>query len=353
MNVGIDVENLVRLKADLLTLGIKGDVQRLRSGGGGIAGAGFEICDLTISAPLRSSSPFKLVKKDGEHVLTKNGVRIGKVSLPPYPKYYELKTEDGIPYSKYVALDGMNCLVTSLSRKCIHWNTGKKCSFCSIQLGDPVWDKNPEILAEAVSIAYQEDKNRHLVITSGTFPDRDATARRVAEAIRVIRQHCDIPIQVQIEPVRKELIDEIYMAGADSIGFNIESFDPYVRSRHIPAKEDLKKYLSSWNYALKLFGDNQVSSWIILGLGEREDVTKAGLELVASSGVIPFIAPLNPPKPSGKSLRPPASEYLLRVSAFAAEKMKEYGVSPRKSISGCTRCGGCSLVGDLTHYLTH
>ncbi len=343
-----DLENTIRLKAELLTLGVAGDIQKLRSGGGGIAGVGLRIGDSTVSAPLRGSSPYKIARMGGEPALTKDGVRVAKVSLPPYPRYYELKTGDGVPYSKYVALDGMDCLVTSLSRRCIYWSSGKKCSFCGIQFGDPVWDKDPEILAEVVVKAYQEDKNRHLVITSGTFPDRETTAKNIAEAVKAIKERCDIPVQVQIEPVRKDLIDKIYMAGADSIGFNIESLDPYVRSKHIPAKEDLKKYISSWNYALQLFGENQVSTWVILGLGEREDVTKAGLELIASTGAIPFVAPLNPPQLSKKALKPPSTEYLLEMSVFAADKMKEYGLTPRKSASGCTRCGGCSLVGDLT-----
>lgn len=343
------LKNTVRLKAELLTLGVGGDVRGLRSGGGGILGAGFRIGNTTVSSPIRESSPYRIVRVEGEPVLTKNGVEVSRVYFPPYPRYYDMKTRDGVPFSKYVALDGTECLVTSISRRCIYWSSGKRCSFCGIQLGNPVWEKDPHILAEVVFHAYQEDKNRHLVITSGTFPDRESTARKIARAVRAIKEVCDIPIQVQLEPVRNELIDEIYMAGADSIGFNIESFDPYIRRKHMPGKEDLKKYISSWNHALQLFGENQVSSWVILGLGEREDVTRAGLELTASVGVIPFIAPLNPPKAAQKLLKPPGAEYLLGMSVFAADRLKEYGLSPRKSISGCARCGGCSLIGDLVH----
>jgi radical SAM protein (TIGR04043 family) len=343
-----DVKNadIPRLKADLLTLGVKGEVQKLRGGGGGIAGIGFKIKGSTVSAPPRSYSPYEIINLDGEWILTKNGDEISKLLLPVYPKYYRLKTREGIPYNKYVALDGLECLVTSLSRKCVHWSSGRRCSFCSIQHGNPVWNKDPETLAEIVLEAYREDKNRHLVMTSGTFPDREVTAKNIAEAVRAIKERCDIPIQVQLEPIRNDLIEEIYAAGADSVGFNAESFDPYVRAKHVPAKKDLKSYMASWNYAIELFGENQVSSWIILGLGERENVTKAGLELIASIGVIPFVAPLNPPH---VSLRPPDPEYLIRLSKFAAEKMKEYGLSPKKSAAGCIRCGGCSLIGDMLY----
>jgi biotin synthase-related radical SAM superfamily protein len=97
-----------------------------------------------------------------------------------------------------------------------------------------------------------------------------------------------------------------------------------------------------------LFGKNQVSSFIILGLGEKPQSAIEGVKLLCDMGVYSFIVPLRPipGTPLGMT-PPPKSDYMISIYEQAAVILKESGLSWKNSKAGCVRCGACSGLPDF------
>lgn len=338
-------------KLKLLLFGVRASRKPLRKGGGGpTGGLGFRVNDgSVVSAPVLQSyvreSPFRVEEAGGKYFLLLEEKRIGRVEFP-VAEYYTRPVEN-VPAGKLVALDGYDTLVSAVSRKCIHWDSGKKCSFCSIQrnLKNAVIDKQPELLAQAVKIAYEEDKNRHLTLTTGTVNFRDKGALRLAEAVRVIKSEVDIPIHVQIEPVDRTYLELLYESGADTVGIHVETFDRSLRKTVVPGKPDIDEYLESWGVAVDIFGEWNVSSWLIIGLGESLDSVLTGFRVMLENTVYPFVAPFRPP-PHMSAERPDA-KYHMNVLEKLKEALEDSDESIPEFHSGCPKCNGCSFVSEL------
>ncbi|WP_456368886.1 radical SAM protein [Geoglobus sp.] len=337
-------------KLKLLIYGVRADRRPLRRGGGGpTGGLGFRIGESVVSAPVLQSyarnSPFVIEKKDEDYHLAYSGETIGTVEFPK-AEYYD-QTIDGISAGRIVALDGYDTLVSAVSRKCVHWQNGMRCSFCSIQqnLSGAVADKNPEQVARAVRVAYEEDRNRHLTLTTGTAPTPDKGAVRLAEVVKAVKAEVDIPVHVQVEPVGREFLELLYESGADSIGIHVETFDPLLRKRVVPGKPGVDEYLKSWSAAVDVFGEWNVSSWLLTGLGESRESIIHGLKTMLEHAVYPFIVPYRPPPFTSSSS--PDIRYQLSVLRDVKETLSDSEETVPRFRSGCPRCNGCSFVGEL------
>ncbi len=330
-------------KAELIVLGVKTDLEPLRRGGGGpIGGIGFRVNGSTVSAPVKQryvrNSPYYI----REGYLYRLDKRIGKVELPK-AKYYSHKV-NGIPAGRIVALDGYDALVSAVSRRCIHWKD-RRCIFCSIQenLKEAVVEKSAEMIAEVVKIAYEEDKNRHLTLTTGTVNPTDKGALRLAEVTERVKKEVDIPIHVQVEPVDRKYIEILYEAGADTIGIHVETFDEKIRSRVVPAKPNIDEFTKCWEDCVNIFGEWKVSSWLLLGLGESLKSVIEGFKKMAEKTVVPFIAPFRP-SPSS-TLNKPNPNYVKKV--YFKISGLDIDINLKKFSAGCPRCNGCSAIGEL------
>jgi radical SAM protein (TIGR04043 family) len=338
-----------RTKLELLVLGVRAPFVPLRRGGGGpVGGIGFAIKDSIVSAPaiqeFVKASPYAIVEGKGRFWLYREEEKIGKIRLPK-ANYYDYRIK-GISAGRYVALDGVNALVTAVTRRCIHFDSGRKCVFCVIKENvqeSQILDKAPEDITEAVKVAYEEDRSRHLTLTTGTPKLTDKGAVRYAEVARKIRAEIDIPMHAQIEPVSKEYLEILYSSGIDTIGIHVETFDEKIRKAVVPGKPEIEAYLESWENALDIFGEWNASSWILVGLGESVESVVRGFRAMVERGIYPYIAPYRPPpKAVGKTdLR-----HVLRVYEALKDLKGEYDIKLRFR-AGCPRCTGCSAILEL------
>ena len=80
------------------------------------------------------------------------------------------------------------------------------------------------------------------------------------------------------------------------MGIHVESFDPEVLARVAPAKArtGIERYFETWEHAVERFGEGQVSTYVILGMGEDPELTVDGCKRAIDIGVYPFIVPLRP-----------------------------------------------------------
>lgn len=305
------------------------------------------------------STPYTVASNNGALYLEKDGARILKVAFPPAPRFYALKTEDGIPYKKIALLHGKNCLASTVHQDCIYWNSPLRCKFCGIRVslenGQTVRNKSGGQLAEVAAKASELDHVSHVTLTTGTSDAADKGIQQLAHVAAAIKKKTVLPIHVQCEPPSDlRYLDRLYENGVDTVGIHVESFDPQVLSRIAPAKAriGMDSFKRTWKRAVELFGRNQVSSFIIVGLGENPVTVLEGSEFLAKIGVYPFIVPLRPiPHTHLENVSPPPPEYLLDIYRKVSVITKKFNLSAQKSKAGCVKCGACSALSDFEENL--
>ncbi|MFX0031375.1 MAG: radical SAM protein [Candidatus Hodarchaeota archaeon] len=284
---------------------------------------------------------------------TNSNASFGRLKLVSNPEYYNpnYMTSDGIPMKKIALVHGLDCLASTIYQKCVYWACGEGCKFCGIELslksGDTILEKTPQQMIEVIKAAIAEGRCNHMTLTSGTDETDDKGANRYTKLLEEIKNHYpELPLHVQIEPLDDlNYIRKLKEAGADTIGIHIEVLDENIRKELTPGKyhipyEDFEK---NWEYALKIFGKNQVETFILTGFGENYENLINDLERIIHLGVIPFITPVR--SILGKKDMPLTDhELLVKIYQKASNLLKEYGVNPLENKAGCVRCGGCSAI---------
>jgi len=348
-----------RLKVDLQYFGVKIPPLRERiraTGAGPASNITFLINDIPINAPvtdfLTQTSPYEIRKNFNGFELFKLDRYIADVQLPPIPSFYNKKTAKGIPYYKIALFHGNDCIATTVFQKCDLWREGLQCKFCAIEFslknGDTIPVKSPDELAEVACHAKLYDNVSYFTLTTGSSKQPEDLIKHLCSCINAIKTKSCLPVHIQISPMGSlQCIKELYDSGADTIGIHIESFDEKVRNELLPGKNriDIKTYTLFWKEAVNIFGKNQVSSFIVTGLGESMDSVIEGSEMLCEIGVYPYIVPLHPvpqtPLGLKKSLEP---EKQIEIYEAVSRFLKKYNLSWKNSLAGCVRCRSCSAL---------
>jgi len=360
----MDTEEVLRLKVRLLTEGAvisEGEYTGRKGGAGPVGGRYFLLPNgRTVGIPIRTGEQAEVFNsatleptEDPEIWLYDSSI---KLKVVPKPRFYDLKTKDGIPYPQLALLHGDRTLATTVYQSCKYWSNGSQCKFCTIPLshrsGDTVLEKVPEHIAEVVLAAEKEDVIDDVLLTTGTPESEDMGIERLIKVIEAIRKVSKLPIAVQFEPpVDKDTIREIANAGANAVGMHIESADEAIRKEMTPGKHQygsLDLYKRSWKYALELFEKGHVSTFILHGLGEDPLNTLSLIEELSEVGVMPVVAPVRPSRGSLlANYKPTYAGQLDEAVEFYKEVGKilfKHELNPKETLSGCHRCGGCTPI---------
>jgi radical SAM protein (TIGR04043 family) len=344
----------VSTRVDLALLGIRGRPPVSRTAGAGPSDDGHLVIDGRPAAiPLNPQSPFVF---DGAKVLL-NGEDSGlDVSVIDRPRFYDLQTAEGVPYEKIARLHGRNVLATTVLQTCIRYAEDQRCRFCSIEeslRSDATTAvKRPAELAEVAEAAVRLDGIEHMVMTTGTSAGSDRGARHLARCVRAVKSAVPgLPIQVQCEPPTDlAVLAELRDAGADAIGIHVESLDDDVRRRWMPGKATvpLSQYRDAWREAVRVFGRNQVSTYLLVGLGEDPEELIAGAGELIEMGVYPFVVPFRP-HPGTLAVDvdgagAPDSATVEKVSREVADALRLAGMAGADQKAGCAACGACGIL---------
>lgn len=348
--------NNTRLKIELLCQGARTaeSIEKGRRGGAGPTGGQYFTLpdDTCIEIPLQgkfvANSPYTLTQAQKKWLIRSGESCLAEVKPVPRPKFYDKKTSDGVPMSKIAVLHGKDCLASTVYSKCVYWAIGKQCKFCGIELGpaDRQIQKKPAQLGEVAEEAFKEGVAKHVTLTTGTPPGSDKGALLLSEATKTIKEHVNLPVHVQLEPPQKEkFLETLFHAGVDSVGLHIESFDWRVFRAVCPAKPVFKDYFKAWRSAVELFGECQVSTFVIAGLGETDESILEGVEKTATIGVIPYLIPLRPISGTAfENQNPPKPKRMTTLYQKVAETLHKIGLDPSKNKAGCVKCGACSAL---------
>ena len=347
-----------RLLVELQSLGVRvieedADALPGRRGGAGPSDALFLwVRGLPLTVPAHADfvrvSPYTLRKAGRKAQLFRDDEYVAPVTVPRRPRIYDMETADGVPYWK-IALLHLDSIASTVVQKCIYWGTQEQCGFCGIELtrGEqtiPV--KTPAQLAEVCTAARDHDHAVDVTLTTGSLNRRDRGAIYISRCAYAIKEASGLPIQVQFEPPDDlAVLQHVHDAGVDAVGIHIETFDPEVLARVAPGKAQcgVDGYFRCWERAVEVFGRGRVSTYVILGMGERRDVTLAGCERAIRLGVYPFVVPLRPvPGTLMEGVAPPDPDYVAHVYRAVSALLADHGLDHVEAVAGCARCQACS-----------
>ncbi|MEI4474065.1 MSMEG_0568 family radical SAM protein [Frigidibacter sp. MR17.24] len=315
--------------------------------------------DTTVMVPVHTApafdSPFVVEAPDpgGEAIVRRDGAEIARVRFPNRPRFFDLKTAEGVPYNHIAVLHSRDVLATTILQTCIRYESRKKtCQFCaigqSLAAGRTVAHKTPAQLAEVAKAAVALDGVKHMVMTTGTPPGKDRGAAVLAESAAAVKAAVDLPIQVQCEPPEDDAWHQrMKDAGADALGMHLEAVTPEVRERIMPGKASvpLSKYFSSFEAAVKVFGRGQVSTYILAGLGDTAEAILAMSERLVGIGVYPFVVPFVPISGTPLESHPaPDAAFMASVLEPLSRMVTGAGMSAADIKAGCGKCGACSAL---------
>ena len=234
-------------------------------------------------------------------------------------------------------------------QKCIYWDTPEQCGFCGIELTrgeQTISVKTPAQLAEVCTAARDYDHAVDVTLTTGSLNRRDRGAIYISRCAAAIKDACGLPIQVQFEPPDDlRVLDEVARAGVDAVGIHSETFDPEVLARVAPGKAQcgIEGYFRTWERAVDVFGRGSVTTYVLLGMGEREELIIEGCRRAIAMGVYPFVVPLRPvPGTLMADAEPPDPDYVGRVYGEVSLMLADAGFDHLDAKAGCARCQACS-----------
>lgn len=346
---------LASLVTDLQVRGLKVEVPlERREGGAGPSDSGMLwVGGFPITVPTDNAaaadSPYVLRAEDDGYAIFRDGERQADATTQQRPRFYDLRTSEGIPYWK-IGLLHLDSFASTVVQTCTYWGNADQCKFCGIELSlaaeRTIVKKSPAQLAEVAAAAKELDGAVDVTLTTGSSKGLDRGARYVARCGNTVKDATGLPVEVQFEPpVRLDVIDEVGDLGIDSVGIHVESFDPEVLAHVAPgkARTGIESYFGAWERAVEVFGEGQVSTYVILGMGEDPQLTVAGCRRAIDMGVFPFVVPIRPVAGSlMEDVSPPPREYAERIYHQVASYMSERGMDTTQPKAGCARCQACS-----------
>ncbi|MCM3886059.1 MSMEG_0568 family radical SAM protein [Frankia sp. R82] len=342
------------LRSELAVRGVALDAPVRRTGGAGPSDDGHVLLDgVGTALPIVATSRYRV----SEGRLLLDGADLGlDVEAVRRPAFYDLRTAEGVAYHQIARLHGADVLATTVVQTCIRYAEDQRCRFCAIEeslrAGATTAVKTPAQLAEVAEAAVRLDGIRHMVMTTGTSSGRDRGARHLTRCVRaVLAAVPGLAVQVQCEPPGDlAVLGELREAGAVSIGIHVESLDDEVRRRWMPGKGSvpLAEYRAAWREAVRVFGRNQVSTYLIIGLGEDPDELVAGAAELVELGVYPFVVPLRPIAGTlavdVDGALTPSAAVVADVTSRVAALLRAAGMTGADQRAGCAACGACSAL---------
>jgi radical SAM protein (TIGR04043 family) len=285
--------------------------------------------------------------------LWRAGEAIADITFPKQPRFYGLKTADGVPYWKLATLHAADVLATTVLQTCMRYGHRETaCQFCaigqSLAAKSTIPEKTPAQLAEVAKAAAELDGVKHVVLTTGTPRTPDRGAAVLADSARAIKAASGLPVQAQCEPPADfSWFSRLQAAGVDTLGLHLEAVTERVRQRIMPGKAEVPVsiYLHAFEESVRVFGRGQVSTYILAGLGDTREEILEMCERLVKLGVYPFVVPFVPIAGTALEHEPPPQPAFMRdVLDGVAAILADHQLKSTDIKAGCGRCGACSTL---------
>jgi hypothetical protein len=303
-----------------------------------------------------SRSPYHIMMKEGDLVLSKSKEKICKVEWIPRPAYYAKETSNCHKMVRIGQVGGEDCLFFCYQNYCSYFSQKEACLFCNLVSTSKTYDsvlkrKETEDIGEVAKTAFSEGNVKHILLTGGCF-NHQKEIELVGEILRSIREHTGLDrVPGTILPSPAKGSDEIkgyYDTGIKAIGFSMEIWDEKLYEAICPGKsKDVSHdtFLRSIETSVNIFGAGNVYAVFVMGLEPKKTFLEGVREITyLGANVVPFVWSPNP----GSKLeghRAPTSKWFIETILEASEIVYEGNVPPGAE-NHCYRCDGNSLLHD-------
>jgi biotin synthase-related radical SAM superfamily protein len=225
------------------------------------------------------------------------------------------------------------------------------CLFCTAGKERPM-DWPPERWVKVVLEANAKTPLDSVAITAGMPNGPEAMLERMVKVVEGVRKGLpEVPIGVEPNAVPKEGLERLKAAGADELKVNVQAANPVIFRKVCPGL-DWDEIIQCLEDGVEVFGRNNVSSNIIIGLGETEDDIVRILLALARMGVAANIRVLRInqvnrevlEKELGPDIGIKEPERVLRLVEAQRIIFEENGLDPGKFRTMCHSCGCCDLT---------
>lgn len=343
------------LRADLAVRGVRVEAPVRRTGGAGPSDDGhLVLLGLPTTLRVASDSPYSV---EGDR-LFKDGLLLeAEIAPVTRPAFYDLTTSDGVAMEQVARLHGKDVLASTVIQTCTRYaDEATRCRFCaierSLEAGVTTAVKTPAQLAEVAAAAVALDGVRSMVLTTGTTPGSDRGAAHLVRCVMaVLAAVPDIAVQVQCEPPGDlAWLRRLHTAGSRTIGIHAEALEERIRARWTPGKATvpLSAYDVAWDEAVRVFGRNRVSTYVLVGLGEDADELVEACGRLIDRGIYPFVVPFRPLAGTlavdVDGVSAPDPGLVAGISARVAAQLQAAGMRGADQGAGCAACGACGLL---------
>ncbi len=207
-------------------------------------------------------------------------------------------------------------LMTYRSGKCM-----ANCGFCpqartstskAELLSRITWHTFPtETVTKALASAFKDGKIKRVCIQALNYPQ---TFIHLQTLIKEIKKQSPIPISVSCQPLNTQNIVSLKAAGADRLGIALDAATEIVFNRVKGGSYNWAHQFNLLEEALAIFGAGNVSTHVIVGLGETEKEAVEIIQKCVALGVLPALFAFTPVRGTaleGKS--PPKLESYRRI----------------------------------------
>jgi biotin synthase-related radical SAM superfamily protein len=208
-------------------------------------------------------------------------------------------------------------LMTHKTGKCL-----ANCGFCpqartsrsnAELLSRVSWPAFPtKMVLRSLETATVNGKIRRVCIQALNYPD---VFKHLVALVTAIKQHATIPVSVSFQPLNRENTRRLAEAGVDRIGIALDAATPklfsQVKGSRANGPYNWKNQFTQLREAVSLFGKGNVSTHIIIGLGENEKDAISLIQQCTDMGVLPALFAFTPIRGTAleSKSQPPLASY--------------------------------------------
>jgi len=157
----------------------------------------------------------------------------------------------------------------------------------------PVFRKGPVI--KAIAESFRKNEIKRVCVQALNYPK---VFDHVVSVVTGIRNRCEIPVSVSCQPSSASDLRRLARAGTQRIGIPLDAatediFD-HVKGQRVGGPYRWKKQFQMLKEALCIFGEGNVSTHLIVGLGETDREMVKIIQECIDTGVLPALFAFTP-----------------------------------------------------------
>lgn len=292
---------------------------------------------------IREDSPLSIEDDtDGNLYIMKGNAVLSEASFLKRPHFWDYKTSMGIPTKDIAQIYGLSALNFNIFSGCEFHAIGKPCLFCSVSKtvdeNSPIRViKDMDAISDVCELATKYDHISYLIMTGGSYVDRDIEFDRNVQILEKIR--FKLPWNGKIignvsflPPKDIGKLAVLYELKVSNPSFNIEVWPENNFAKVCPGKSayvGFSHIIESLKFLVSIYGAGKVWSNFVAGLISLEDL-KAGFDFMAENGIVPGANIYHAEVGSviGRNTEPIRESYILSVYHYLAELYAKYDYRP-------------------------